>query len=160
MPTLNAPLLWLCALLLGTTIVAGIGWKYESTVSASERAKVAECRAKHEAFVAKIKVDGEIAQAKAKAEEERNAKIADETAKGWAAAIAVVRADRDSRLRIANKYSSGSGLSQTAQDRPGVTQADADPIPAPERVATDCAETTVTANFLQTYIERIQGDRP
>jgi hypothetical protein len=73
-----------------------------------------------------------------------------------------VRSDAQrQRLRDAARRSSGgSGVSAPVEDRPGNAQADANAIPAPERIAQDCAETTMTANFLQSYIERIEGGLP
>ena len=154
MPFLNSPLLYVIAFLVATNIVSALGWKVASSEAGEQKQKVVACQAKHDAFVGQVRAQGELAKEKAKAEEAENARIADETSRGWAAAIAVVRAER---LRNATSRGSGSGgLSAPAEDRPGNAPAGADAIPSPERLAADCAEATVTANYLQSYIERME----
>lgn len=62
------------------------------------------------------------------------------------------------RLRVATSGgSSGSGVSAPAQDRPFNVGSDANAIPPAARLAQDCAETTVTANYLQSYIEKVEA---
>lgn len=160
MPFLTSPLIYVIALLLATNLITGIGWKWSASNAEAEKQKVINCQAQHDAFVAQVKAQGQIAAEKAKAQEKENARISDATAKGWAAAIDRVRADfAAGRLRAtAGRSSSGSGLSAPAKDSSGPAQTNPDAIPATARVAADCAETTVTANFLQAYIERIQDE--
>lgn len=152
-PTIIAALVAL--VLQGLTL----GWGFvQSNRADSYKGKLETCNATHAAFVLQTEAVGRIAAAKAKETEEANRRTADETAKGWAAAIAAVRADYAKRLRDAASRSSGSGaMPGVSQDQPGATEASSDAIPAPARVAADCAETTVTANFLQSYIERLEG---
>ena len=78
---------------------------------------------------------------------------------GWAAALDVVRSDTATkRLRDSARRSSGSGaVPKVPGDRPGIAVPDPDAIPAAARIAQDCAETTLTANFLQSYIERMES---
>lgn len=134
-----------------------LGWGFVQSNRADHyAAKLTTCKAEHAAFVKQTEAVAEIAKAKAKATEESNQRTADETAKGWASALAVVRADYAKRLRNATRASSGgSGLSQVANTgrEPDGTSGDA--IPPPERVAQDCAETTLKLNHLQWYLERL-----
>ena len=135
-----------------------LGWGFvQSNRADSYKGKLETCNATHAAFVLQTEAVGRIATAKAKATEEANRRTADETAKGWAAALAVVRADYAKRLRAAtNASAGGGGVSAPSGTGQAATGPDAEPIPAPERVAADCAETTLTANFLQQYIERLK----
>ena len=154
---LNPAILYLIAGLIFTNILAGVGWWASSVRAGGFEAKVTACAAKHEAFVAQVDAQGKLAKEKAKATEETRRRIADETAHGWAAAIDVVRADAARRVRPAASTGSGSrGL--PADPAPGQPPAgaDADPIPTAERLAADCAETTLTANYLQRYIEDLK----
>ena len=139
--------------------VLTLGWGFvQNNRAESYKGKLETCNATHAAFVLQTESIGRIAAAKAKEAEESNRRTADETAKGWAAAIAVVRADYAKRLRDAAGRGSGSGtMPGVSQDRPGDAILHADAVPSPTRVAADCAETTVTANFLQSYIERIEA---
>ena len=145
------------ALLFATNIVAFGAWRLTAHNLQEAEQKVATCRAQHDAFVAKTKAEGADALRKAKATETENRRIADETAKGWAAAIDTVRADYSRRLRLANGNPGRGAVPASAEDRSGHAGASADTIPSPERIAADCAETTVTANFLQGYIERLEA---
>lgn len=136
-------------------------WQFADSKADKQEAIALKCAAEHKASIAQIDAMGRIAKEQARAKEAEYAKIADETAKGWATAIGVVRADAAQRVRDAARRSAGGGgLSAPAQDTSGHAQASTDPIPAPERVAADCAETTVTANYLQSYIERIERESP
>lgn len=123
------------------------------------KAELETCAANHKVFVSLTKSAGELAKAKAEATEVQNAIIVEQTHTGWAAALASVRSDAGrERLRVATGGSpGGSGVSAPAQDRPVNVGADSNPIPSPARVAQDCAETTVTANYLQGYIEKIEA---
>lgn len=159
MPFLTSPLIYVIAFLLATNVIAGIGWKVSAANVDAEKQKVVACQAKHDAFVDQVEKQGEIAKAKAKIKERQNAQIAEDTSNGWAAALERVRADYSKRLRDAARRSADSGgVSAPGQDQSGSAQADPDAIPSPARVAADCAETTVTANFLQSYIERLQNE--
>lgn len=157
MPFLSSPMIYIIAFLLATNIVSGIGWKLSAANADSEKQKVVQCQATHEAFVAQVKAQGQIAAEQAKSKEAEYDRIAEETAHGWASAVAAVRADAASRVRNAARRSAGSReMPGISSDQQGNAQAGADPIPAAERVAADCAETTVTANYLQAFIERIE----
>jgi hypothetical protein len=160
MPFLTSPLIYVIAFLLATNIVAGIGWKVSASNAAAEKQKVVACQAKHDAFVGQVEAQGEIAKAKAKIKERQNAQIAEDTSNGWAAALVRVRAiERDKRVRdAARRGAGGSGVPAPAQDRPGDAQAGSDTVPSPARVAADCAETTITLNYLQSYVERLQNE--
>ena len=136
-----------------------LGWGFvQSSRADSYKEKLQSCNATHAAFVLQTESVGRSAAAKAKETEENNRRTADETAKGWAAALAVVRADYAKRLRLATSGSASSGsVSKVSQDRPGHALPESDAIPSPARVAADCAETTITLNYLQSYIEQIEA---
>ena len=137
-----------------------LGWGFvQSNRADAFKGKLETCNATHAAFVLQTESIGQIAAAKAKATEETNRRTADETAQGWASALTVVRADYAKRLRsAASAGAGGSGLSAPTKDRPGDTQTGTDAIPSPARVAADCAETTITLNYLQSYVERLQNE--
>ena len=123
------------------------------------RAELETCTANHKAFVSLTKSAGDLAKAKAQATELKNEIIVEQTHTGWAAALASVRTDANrERLRVATGGgSSGGGVSAPTQDRPFNAGTDANTIPPAARVAQDCAETTVTANYLQSYIEKVEA---
>ena len=123
------------------------------------RAELETCTANHKAFVSLTKSAGDLAKAKAQATELKNEIIVEQTHTGWAAALASVRTDANrERLRVATGGgASGSGVSAPTQDRPFNVGADANAIPPAARIAQDCAETTVTANYLQSYIEKVEA---
>jgi hypothetical protein len=151
------PFYGMIALLISNVLFIGL-WQFADLRADKQEALVMKCAADHKAFKDQVESSGRIAQAQAKQKEAEHEKLIEDTAKGWSAAIAAVRADAAQRVRNATKRSAGSGsLSKVPQDRPGDAVPDAEPIPAPERVAADCAETTVTANFLQSYIEQIEA---
>jgi hypothetical protein len=136
------------AVLITAVTIAALGWYLTNQ-------ELTALQQQHWAYVEKVRAEGELAAKQAKAREEEMGRIADETAKGWAAALGVVRADYARRLR--NAASAGSGLVPgDTQAGPSAAGSDADTIPPPERVAADCAETTLTANYLQSYIEGLQ----
>jgi hypothetical protein len=153
------PFYGMVALLMSNLVFIGL-WQFADSRADKQEALVAKCNADHRAFKDQVESSGRIAQAQAKQKEKEDAKIAKDTVDGWAAALAVVRSDATTqRLRDAARRSAGSSaVPKVPGDRPSIAVPDPDPIPAPERVAQDCAETTVTANFLQSYIERIQNE--
>lgn len=135
--------------LITAITIAALGWY----LTAKELDALQQ---QHWSYVEKVRAEGEIAAEKSKAREEEMGRIADETAKGWAAALGVVRADYARRMRD-SAASAGSGLVPgNTQAGPSAAGSDADTIPPPERVAADCAETTLTANYLQSYVEALQ----
>ena len=123
------------------------------------KAELETCTANHKAFVSLTKSAGELAKVKAQATELKNEIIVEQTHTGWAAALASVRTDANrERLRVATGgSSSGGGVSAPTQDRPFNAGTDANAIPPAARVAQDCAETTITANYLQSYIEKVEA---
>lgn len=123
------------------------------------KAELETCAANHKAFVSLTKSAGDLARVKAQATELKNEIIVEQTHAGWAAALASVRTDASrERLRVAAGGSSGgSGVSAPSQDRPFNVGADPNAIPPASRIAQDCAETTVTANYLQSYIEKVEA---
>jgi hypothetical protein len=149
------------AVIVGIVLQAiTLGWGFvQSNKADRQEALVIACQAKHDAFVDQVEAQGEIAKAKARIKERQNVQIAEDTANGWAAAIERVRADYGQRLRDATRRGAGGGgVSAPAKDPSGHAEAGSDTVPSPERVASDCAETTITANFLQSYIERLQNE--
>lgn len=155
MPVLS-PIAWIVLIAAALQCLTGLGWFVTSTKLESAHVKLEKCKQDHAAFVDQTRRVGERAQERVKAIETEQQRIADETAKGWAAALDVVRADAARRMRLANRDSGGGGLSPSPQVGFPSDAADTDPIPPPERVAADCAETTLTANYLQSYIEQLQ----
>jgi hypothetical protein len=123
------------------------------------KAELETCAANHKAFVSLTKSAGDLARVKAQATELKNEIIVEQTHTGWAAALASVRSDANrNRLRDAtNRSSGGSGVSAPSTDRPFNAGADPNAIPPPGIIAQDCAETTVTANYLQGYIEKVEA---
>jgi len=157
MPFLMSPTI-IAAIVAVMLQMATLGWGfYQSNRADRNEVAVQKCKTDHEFFVKMTVAKAEEAKAKAKATEDANKRNADEIAKGWAAALDVVRADAARRVRAAANASSGGG-GVSAPSGPGQTTvgAGADSIPSPERVAADCAETTLTANFLQRYIEGLR----
>lgn len=143
-------------------VVLATFWQFADSKADKQEAIALKCAAEHKSVVAQIDAMGRIAKEHAKQTEVENAKIADETAAGWAAAFGVVRSDAaKQRLRDAAGRGAGSGaVPQAVPNLSGDAQAGADAIPSAERIAQDCAETTVTANYLQSYIERIERESP
>ena len=138
-------------------VVLATFWQFADSKADRQEAIALKCAAEHKATMAQVDAMGRIAKEHAAQTEKEHAKNSDETAAGWAAALGSVRADYARRLRDAASRSAGSGaVPQAAKNTSGNVEASTDAIPAPERVAQDCAETTVTANFLQTYIERLE----
>ena len=156
MPVLS-PVVWIVLIAAALQCATGLGWFVTSTKLDRAEVRLAKCKQDHAVFVDQTQRAGERAAERAKAEEKRNAEIADQTSRGWASAIAVVRADADRRVRNAARGAGGGGVSTPSPDRPGDAEAGPDPIPPAARVAADCAESTVTANYLQDFLERIQG---
>lgn len=156
MPILSPTIIGLiiACLLQAATLVWGF---HHSERAARAEVDLVSCTSQHEIFVRQIKAEGAMAREKAKAIEETRRRIADETANGWAAALDVVRADAARRVRAAASTSAG-GRGLPADPAPGqpTVGADADSIPTAERLAADCAETTLTANYLQRYIEDLK----
>ena len=156
MPVLT-PTVWVILVAAFLQVVTFLGWFVTGVKLDKANANLAKCEAQHKAFVDQTRSLAELEAKKARIREAEDRRIADETSNGWAAALDRVRRDADKRVRLAAARSaSGGGVSATAQTGLTAPATDADPIPAPERVAADCAETTLTANFLQQYIERLQ----
>ena len=155
------PFYGMIALLISNVLFIGL-WQFADLRADKQEALVMKCAADHKAFKDQVESSGRIAQAQAKQKEQENAKIAKDTVDGWAAALAVVRSDAATkRLRDSARRSAGSGaMPQVSQDRPGDAVPESDAIPSPARVAQDCAETTVTLNYLQAYIERLERLSP
>ena len=159
---LNPIPMYLLIASLFCNVVLATFWQFADSKADRQEAIALKCAAEHKATVALIDAMGKVAREHAKQTEVENAKIADETAAGWAAAFGVVRSDAaKQRLRDAAGRGAGSGaVPQAVPNLSGDAQAGADAIPSAERIAQDCAETTVTANYLQSYIERIERESP
>ena len=145
------------AFLIVTNIVAFGGWKLTTDSLTHTKGQLATCEATHKAFVDQTRVQGEQAEKKAKATETNNRRIADETAKGWASALDVVRADASRRVRQSAAGNSGSrAVSEAGQAAARTDAAAEDALPAPERITADCAETTLTLVWLQHWVTETQ----
>jgi len=158
MPWLSAltPTTVFIAALLVSNVVAFAGWTTNTKRLEHTRQDLATCQVQHKVFVEQTRIAGEEAAKKAKVTEAENRRVADETSNAWAAAITAVRTDSARKLRLAPAHSSSREMPGIAEPRPSDVPASTDAIPSPERLAADCAETTVTANFLQHYIENLR----
>ena len=135
-------------------IALGFGWWVTGVRLDSAEAQVTACAAKHNAFVEQVKASGRAAEDRARAKEREQKEIADATSKGWAAALAVVRADADQRVRLAASRGAGSGgVSVTPLSADRVDVGTQEPLPAPERIIADCAEDTLKLVWLQHWIK-------
>ena len=152
---MNPATLWSIVFLIFSNMVCGIFWLAASTRAEAHKERAEACAAKHQAFTDQVEAYGRAAELRAKSITAENERVANETAKSWRARLAGVRADADQRLRdYAARYPAGGGVPAAGEDRPGTAGADADAIPAPGQLAADCAETTLTANALQEFVER------
>ena len=157
MPVLS-PVVWIVLIAAALQCATGLGWWVTSTKLENTQVKLEKCKQDHAIFLDQTRRAGERAAERAKLIEYEQRRIADETAKSWAAALDYVRADAARRMRLAAGSAGGGGLSQTAHVGLAAPAADTDPIPPPAQLAADCAETTLTANALQSYIERLQHE--
>ena len=149
-----SPSALIIAFLLATNIVAVGAWRLTAHSLDEAEQKVATCKAQHEAFVAQVQVQGEAAQKKLKATEAEQRRISDETTKGWAAALDVVRADYARRLRGAAYAGSGGGqMPGISAAATGTDDKAVNALPPPERVAADCAEETLKLVYLQKWVD-------
>jgi hypothetical protein len=156
MPILTIPGLWLIVLLLCTNGVAGVMWYVKSNDAASYKQQLETCQANAAAFKNQVVAEGQLAAARAKATEEQNRRTADETAKGWAAALDVVRRSADNRVRLAlaNRGAGGSGVSVYPVSAPGINAPAQGDLPPPERVLADCSEDVLTLAWLQDFVAK------
>jgi hypothetical protein len=150
MPVLSLPAIWMIVMLLCTNGIAGIMWFVKATEAKAYKERAGLCVAKHEAFVEQAKAAGRAAEDRARAVDRENRRIQDETAKGWAAALDVVRADR---LRIARSSTRVSPVPEPGVTTTGIDGPAAEHLPPPERVLADCAETTLTLVWLQHWVK-------
>ena len=158
MPILT-PTVWIVLIAAALQCFTGLGWFITSSRLDTAKVKLEKCKQDHAVFLDQTRRAGERAAERAKLIEYEQRRIADETAKSWAAALDYVRADAARRVRLATAGSAGGGgLSQTSATGLQAPAADPDPIPPPAQLAADCAETTLTANALQSYIERLQHE--
>ena len=146
--------------LLCTNGIAGIMWYVKSKDATVYHSQLDTCRAEHQSFVSQVEAQGRIAEQKAKQIEEQNRRTADETAKGWAAALDTVRRDADKRVRLilAGRGASGSQMSPVPRTAPGTDAASEEPVPTPEGVIAACLEDTLTLAWLQ-YFNRQTSHR-
>ena len=145
------------AFLVATNLVAFGGWKLTANSLTHTKEQLATCEAQHKAFVDQTRVQGEQAEKAKKATETNNRRIADETAKGWASALDVVRSDAARRVLQSAAAGAGSRAVPEAGHPSGQTPGAAeDALPAPERIVADCAETTLTLVWLQYWITETQ----
>ena len=155
MPVLS-PVVWIVLIAAALQCATGLGWWMTSHQLDKAQVRLEQCKQDHAAFVDRTRQAGERAKEHARQIETEQQRVADETAQGWAKALDFVRADAARRMRlVAAGGAGGGGLSATAQTGLQAPAADPDPIPSPETLAADCAATTLTANALQNYLERI-----
>lgn len=155
---LNPITLWLIVGLVFTNLATVVAWRVTDARLESATAETVACAARHEAFVAQVQVEGQKAKQRTDEIIAKNNTIIEDIKHEYSTAIDRVRNDYAGRLRRQAIGSPGSGvLPAVPGSTPGPDAAYADPIPAPERITADCAETTVTANFLQAFIEQQAG---
>lgn len=82
---------------------------------------------------------------------EEQKQITEDTTNAWKAALEFTRSQHANRLRKQPAKQQMPGISQSATGTDGAGQ---DAIPASGSLETSCAETTLTLNFLQGWIER------
>lgn len=152
MPVLTLPAIWLIVMLLCTNGIAGIMWFIKATEAKAYKERAELCAAKHEAFVEQVKAAGRAAEDRARAIDRENRRIQDETAKGWAAALDVVRADR---VRLARASARVSPVPGAAVDTVRIAETPAEPLPPAARIVTDCAETTLMLVWLQHHVQQV-----
>jgi hypothetical protein len=156
MPWLTGPSLYLIVFLLCTNGIAGVMWYVKGTEATIYKERATACAAKHDAFVEQTRAAGKLAAEKAKAKETENRRIHDETAKGWASALDVVRRDADKRMR---QYASGSPrvspVPGAAVDTVRIADAAQEPLPPAARVIADCAEDTLKLVWLQHHVKQV-----
>ena len=157
MPILT-PSLYAIAFLLITNVVGIVGWGVTHARLNSAKEAVVTCKANHEAFVLQAKVQGELAEKKAKQVEQDNERIANETAKGWAKALDVVRADGARRVRIAPRGSGGSDMPGVRAPAAGTDAAPEGALPPAERIIADCQEDVLKLVWLQDWITRTRSN--
>lgn len=157
MPWLTGPALWLIVGLVLTNLATGALWRLAAASADRHHAVAEACEAKHTAFVALSKAVGEVAKEKAKIEETESRRVHDETAKGWSAAVDVVRSDAD-RLRRSTRAGSGCGSVSRA---PASAERTDDParndLPATDEIIAACARDALKLVWLQ-YHERQQQE--
>ena len=147
--------LYLIIGLVFTNLATVVAWRVTEARLESATAETVACAAQHEAFVAQVRTEGEKARIKTADIIAKNTTIIEDIKHEYQTAVARVRSDYAGRLRQqANRGSGGGLLPAVPGSASGSDAASQDPIPAPERIAADCAETTVTANFLQAFIEQ------
>ena len=145
--------------LVGALGVTALKLRMAVVEVAVQKAKVMESELKYEGLVARVTAEGMRAKAEAAAKEAEHKRIVEETAHGWKAALDSVRADAARRMRSENalRNAGGSGVSIVPGAAPVAYAPGPDAIPAPDALAADCAETTLTANTLQAFIERVRA---
>ena len=158
MPFLMTPSLYAIAFLLITNIVGIVGWGVTQARLNTAKEAVATCKANHEAFVLQAKAQGELAAKKARQVEQDNERIADETAKGWANALDVVRADTARRVRNVARNPGGREMPGLRAPAERVDAAAEGALPAPERIIADCAEDTLKLVWLQHWITETRSN--
>lgn len=143
----------LLVILFATNVLAGMMWAIKSTDAKSFKAQLEMCQAKSQAFKDQVEAQGRLAAERARSIEDNHRRTADETSKGWAAALDVVRRDADRRLRLAtNAGAGGRGVSAAGATASGIdapTQVD---LPPPARIIADCAEDALTLVWLQDWV--------
>lgn len=161
MPVLT-PTVWIVLIAAALQCATGLGWWITSERLDRAQAKVAECRAQHQAFVDQVERAGRRAAARAQEIENEQRRIADETAQGWAKALDVVRADAARRLRaVAGQGSAGAGgLSAPGQPAARIDERAQIPLPPAERILADCAEDTLMLVWLQDWLRKTGAISP
>lgn len=146
------------AFLIATNLVAFGGWKLTASNLTHTQEQLATCEATHKAFVAQVRVEGEQAEKAKKTVENNNRRIADETAKGWASALDVVRADAARRVRVAAAAGAGSrGMPGISPPAAGTDAASEGALPPAERIVADCAEDTLNLVWLQHWVSETRS---
>lgn len=156
MPFLTSPIFYVIAFLVVTNIGTALGWRWVAADLQDAEQKLETCKAGHQAFVDRVAARGKIAEEQAKWVKEYNERIADETSKGWAAALDSVRRDAERRVRLATAGHGafGGGVSAGGATPDRVVVATEEPLPPPERIIADCAEDTLKLVWLQDWVKR------
>lgn len=107
-------------------------------------------------FKMKVAAQAKQFELEKKLEEKRHQQINEDTVHGWKAALDVTRAHYRNLQRVRNPSRPGD-MPGVAVAASGTDDAGEDAISSPYRIAAECAETTLTLNYLQEWATRIQG---
>lgn len=142
--------LWIvAALALGNAIFAGL-WQWTATERDAEREKVVACAARHDAFVAQTRAEGERAERRTAEIIANSVAITEEIKHDYQATLARLRADYQRLRQQPGRDSAGGSVPAVPDATGGAYEIPADAVP----LAAACAETTLTLITLQRWVQQ------